>query len=127
MELGSNYGDVFLSLPRRFRGPITIRTGDDRIAFSPAFGAHTALISDISGVRVYFVGTRPQNGPWGIANDNNNGENVEELLDEITVNGRFTSTRINWEGEEDVTFLAPNPWLSFISGTERFFTTGKAG
>lgn len=127
MDVGSNYGDIFLSLPRRFRGPITIRTGDDRVAFSPAFRAHTALISDSGGVRVYFVGTRPQNGPWGAANNGDNGENVEELLDEVRVYGKFSSTRINWEGEADVYLPAPNPWLSFCSGADRFFTTGKVG
>ena len=127
MQLGSNYGDVFLSLPRCFRGPIAIRTGDDRIAFSPAFGAQTAWVSDISGVRLYFVGTRPRGGKWGTANNGDNEETEEDLLDEITIDGRFTSTRINWDGEEDVTFLAPNPLLSFCSGAERFFTTGRVG
>ena len=127
MKMHSNYGDVYLSLPRCFRGPITIRTGDDRIAFSPAFGAQTALISDISGVRVYFVGTRPRGGKWGTANSGGNGESVEDLLDEVEVDGKFTSTRINWDGEEDVAFLAPNPWLAFCSGADRFFTTGRVG
>ena len=127
MKVFSNHGDVGLSLPRCFRGPITIRTGDDRIAFSPAFGAQTALVSDISGVRVYFVGTRPRGGKWGTADNGNNAETEEDLLDEITVDGKYTSTRINWDGEGDVFIPAPNPWLSFWSGADRFFTTGRVG
>lgn len=59
------YGDaraVSLSLPRSFCGPITIRTGDDGIAFSPAFAERVVLPSKIplAGVQTYFVGDRPE-------------------------------------------------------------------
>ena len=119
MELSANFGDVYVSLPRCFRGPITIRTHDDRVAFSPALEERTALISDVSGVRVYFVGERPRSGKWG---NGSNSETKEDLLDELSVNGRFTSVRINWDGDKEVPFMKPNPWQVFCGGTERLFT-----
>lgn len=50
MELSAFYGDVSLTLPRAstFRGPITIRTGDNRIAFSPAFAERVVMLSEVS-------------------------------------------------------------------------------
>ena len=47
MKLRANFGDVYVSLPCCFRGPITIRTRGDRLAFSPALKERTALISDV--------------------------------------------------------------------------------
>ena len=109
IELRANYGDIYVSLPRYFRGPITIHTRDDRIALSPALEERTALISDVLGVRVYFVGDRPLGGKWGNGGNSTNGKTVEDLLDELSVSGRFTSVRINWEGDEELPFMKPNP------------------
>ncbi|KAI9453382.1 hypothetical protein BJY52DRAFT_1189606 [Lactarius psammicola] len=74
INLRANYGDVSLSLPRCFRGPITILSSHERIAFSPAFEERTALLSDVQGVRVYFVGDRPHFGRWRGNNDDEEGE-----------------------------------------------------
>ena len=122
MKLRANFGDVYVSLPRCFRGLITIRTRDDRLAFSPALEERTALISDVSGVRVYFVGERPRSGKWG---NGSSSVTKEDLLDELSVDGRFTSVRINWDGDKEVPFMKPNPWQVFCGGTERFFTIGR--
>ena len=122
MELRANFGDVYVSLPRCFRGPITIRTRGDRVAFSPALEESTALISDVSGVRVYFVGERPRSGKWG---NGSSSVTKEDLLDELSVDGRFTSVRINWDGDKGVPFIKPNPWQVFCGGTERCFTIGR--
>ena len=64
-------------LPRCFRGPIIIRTRDDGIALSPALTERTALISDVSGVWVYFIGDRPRGGEWGNGANSNNGKTVQ--------------------------------------------------
>ena len=125
MELRANYGDIYVSLPRCFRGPIAIRTGDDRIAFSPALEERTALISDVPGVRVYFVGNRPRSGKWGSGDYGDSGETVEDLLDEVTIDGRYTSVRINCDGEDEVPIMMPSGWQVFCGGAERFFTSGR--
>ncbi|KAF8475249.1 hypothetical protein DFH94DRAFT_760225 [Russula ochroleuca] len=125
MELRANYKDIYISLPRCFRGPITIRTGDDRIAFSSAFEERMALISDVPGVRVYFVGNRPRGGKWGSGDSSGSGETVEDLLDEVTVDGRYTSVRINYDDDEEVPVMMPSGWQVFCGGAERFFTSGR--
>ena len=123
MALRAYYGDIYVSLPRCFRGPITIRTGDERIALSPALEEYASLISDVPSIRVYFVGARPRSGKWGDGGSDN--ESVEDLLDELTVDGKFTSVRINWDGEDEVPIMKPNGWQVFCGGAERFFTTGR--
>ena len=105
MEMRADFGDVCVSLSHCLRGPITIRTGNDRIAFSPALKERTALVSDIAGIRVYFVGDRPRSGKWGGPGSNDNREILEDSFDELLVGGRFSSVRINWDGEEEVPLI----------------------
>ncbi|KAI9440693.1 hypothetical protein H4582DRAFT_1488374 [Lactarius indigo] len=103
IDLRAN-GDTSLSLPRCFRGPITINTSHERIAFSAALEERTAPVSDVKGVRVYFVGDRPRSGPWGGDNDKQaEGASPEEPLDVLFVGGWYnTSVRINWDGEPEL-------------------------
>ena len=110
IDLRANYGDISLSLPCSFRGPITITSSHERIAFSPALEERMAPLSDIQGVRVYFVGDRPHSGRWGGDDNTNKGEEhasrggstEEEPLDELTVSGEHASVRVNWDGEPDL-------------------------
>ena len=122
IELRAFYGDVSLSLPRSFRGPIMIHTGDDRIAFSPAFAERVVLLSKVSlaGVRTYFVGNRPEGGKWGCGDTSDKTD--DNLLDSITVYGKYTCTRINLDGEEEVPTMGLKIWKSFCSGVERHFS-----
>ncbi|KAH9981973.1 hypothetical protein BJV74DRAFT_852878 [Russula compacta] len=125
VQLYAKYGDISISLPPCFRGPITIRTGDDRIAFSPALEECTALLSDVPGVRVYFVGDRPRRGKWGTDNEDDEDEAVEEPLDELEACGKFTSVRLNMDGEDELPRMELDGWWTFCSGADRFFTTGR--
>ena len=105
---------------------MTIRTGDERISLSPALDEYASLISDVPGIRVYFVGARPCSGKWGNGGSgSDNGESVEDLLDELTVDGKFTSVRINWDGEDEVPTMMFSGWQAFCGGADRFFTTGR--
>jgi hypothetical protein len=79
-------------------------------------------MSDVQGIRVYFVGDRPRGGKWGTIN---NIGVVEDLWDEISVDGKYTSVRINWVGEADLPFMPISPGPGFWGGAERFFTTGR--
>ncbi|KAF8273112.1 hypothetical protein EI94DRAFT_1716701 [Lactarius quietus] len=133
IELRANYGDVSLSLPRHFRGPITIRTSHERIAFSPALEKHMAPVSDVQGVRVYFVGDRPRSGRWR-GNDDDDEESEEdtsaggppeEPLDELSVGGSHTGVRIQCHGEPELPPMPQNGWENFCMGTVRFFKSGR--
>ena len=82
IDIRANYGDISLSLPRYFRGPITIRSSHERVAFSPALEERMAPISDVQGVRVYFVGNRPRSGIWrGDINDDDNESKTRARAD----------------------------------------------
>jgi len=122
IELRADYGDVFVTLPRCFRGPITIRTGDERIALSTGLAECTALLSDVPGVREYFLGERRPKESRGGGKLNGT---PEEPLDELVVRGKFTSVRINWVGERDLPEVELDPWWAFCSGADRFFTSGR--
>ena len=129
IELRANYGDVSLSLPRCFRGPITIRSSHERITFSPALEERTAPLSDVQGVRVYFVGDRPLSGRWrGYregGEDGGVGRYPDEPLDELSVGGWHTGVRIYWDGEPEPPQMKQNGWENFCMGTTRFFTSGR--
>ena len=103
-------GGVYLSLPRCFRGLISIRHSREGITLSPALEQCTALLSDVKAARVYFVGDRPRDWLSWRDPDDNEGEEAtagaggfsDEPLDKITVS-RWTSTvQIRWDGEPDL-------------------------
>ncbi|KAI9440694.1 hypothetical protein H4582DRAFT_1488557 [Lactarius indigo] len=131
IDLLANYGDISLSLPRCFRGPITIRSSHERIAFSPALEERSAPLSDVQGIRVYFVGDRPRSGQWRSDDVEERGEDAgaggfpDEPLDELFVGGWHTSVRINWDGEPELPHMKPNGWENFCMGSARFFTSGR--
>jgi hypothetical protein len=128
LDLRATYGDISISLPRCFRGPIKIHTSHDRIAFSTAFEERMALLSDVQSIRVYFVGDRPRSGRW-CGGDNAEGASAggsqEEPLDELSVNGWHSSVRIRWDGEPELPYTNQGGWVNFCMGTARFFTTSR--
>jgi len=124
IELRADYGDVFVTLPHSFRGLITIRTGDERITLSPGLAECTALLLDVPGVREYFVGERRPKGSQ-VGDRVGKDDTPEEPLDSLMVRGKFTSVRINWDGESDPPEMGLDPWWSFCSRADRFFTTGR--
>ena len=123
--LRANYGGVSFSIPRCFRGPITIWTTHGRIAFSPNLEKSTALLSDVDGVQVYFVGKRPLTGKWRRGEGSVAMEREEEPLDELSVDGIHSSVRINWVGEPEIPEMKPNGWEDVCFGAKRFFTIGR--
>ena len=107
-------------------------TTHNRISFSPAFKERMALLSDVDGVRVYFVGDRPRSGTWRGGNDAGEGEedagaggSPEEPLDELSVGGWHSSVRIRWDGEPELGYMNRDGWTNFFMGSARFFTTGR--
>ncbi|KAI9453381.1 hypothetical protein BJY52DRAFT_1189605 [Lactarius psammicola] len=89
----------------------------------------TAPLSDVQGVRVYFIGDRPLSGRWrgddDVRKDAGAGGPPEEPLDELVVGGWHTSVRIRWDGEPELPQMRPNGWENFCMGTARFFTSGR--
>jgi hypothetical protein len=111
---------------------MTIHTSHERIAFSPALEERMALLSDVKGVRVYFVGDRPRSGKWCGGNeakeggeDAGPGGSLEEPLDKLSVDGWHSSVRIRWDGEPELRRMVQDGWVNFCMGTARFFTSGR--
>ena len=116
VELRTDIGYVYLSLPRCFRGLITIhpsacRENREKITLSPGLEECAALLSDVKGSRVYFVGHRPR--AWmSWRNDDVKGEAAtagegrfpDEPLDTVTVVHWTTAVRIRWDGELEPEF-----------------------
>jgi hypothetical protein len=107
IQLRANQG-VYLSLPRCFRGLITIQPSRTGITLSPTFNRHTALLSDVQDIRVYFVGDRPRSWMlWHADDDNKEREEAaestvkdpEEPLDNLLVSAWNSTLQIYWDGE----------------------------
>ncbi|KAH9039365.1 hypothetical protein EDB85DRAFT_1887530 [Lactarius pseudohatsudake] len=101
IELWANYGDVSISLPRCFRGPIMIRSHHERIAFSSELKKRTPKLSDVDGVRVYFVGDRPRSWRWrgGVGEE---GRERRERIAGRTTPGRAIRGRAAHERADQV-------------------------
>jgi hypothetical protein len=115
--------ETYLSrFPVPFAGQLQSKPVTDRIAFSPAFAECVMLLSKVplAGVRTYFVCDRPEGGKWGYGDTSDKTD--DNLLDNITVHGKYTCTRINFDGEGEVPTLRLSVWKSFCSGVERHFS-----
>jgi hypothetical protein len=97
-----------LSLPRFFRGLITIQPSQEGITLSPALEERTALLSDVQDTRVYFVGKRPRSWMlWRANGDGKGGDEAaagagrdsEEPLDNLSVGIWKSALQIYWDGE----------------------------
>ena len=91
-----------------------------------------ALLSDVQGVRVYFVGVRPRSGKWRGSDNAEEGEenggvggSPEEPLDRLSVSGWHLSVRIRWDGEPELPYMNQDGWVNlgvnFCMGRTRFF------
>jgi len=126
IALRASHGSISFSIPRCFRGPITIWSTHGRIAFSPDLERSTALLLDVNGGRVYFVGKRPLTGKWRSGEENDAKGREEDPLDELSVGGIHTSVRFNWVDEPEVVpETKPNRWEDVRFGAKRFLTTGR--
>ncbi|KAH9954740.1 hypothetical protein BC827DRAFT_1272342 [Russula dissimulans] len=127
IEVFSWHRDVSVSLPRCFRGTITILSSHERIAFSPDLEACTVPLMDIQKSRVYFVGGPPRKEKCQ-EGDSDKGrfasECPEEPRDSLIVDGVTSSLRINWVGEEELEEMKPpekNLWETLWGGLQRVF------
>ncbi|KAI0250872.1 hypothetical protein BJV78DRAFT_525762 [Lactifluus subvellereus] len=125
IELRANYGDISFSLPRCFRGPITIRSTHERIAFSSALETCVAPLSDTEGARVYFVGERPRRGRWHSGVENEAADFPGEPLDELFIGGKHTSVRINWVDEAELREMKPDGLEALLISAMRFIHNVK--
>jgi len=130
IETFSWHRDVSVSLPRCFRGTITILTPHERIAFSPDLAACMVPLLDIPKGRVYLVGGPQCKKKYqdDIKGDSYEGRFSswcsEEPRDSLIVDGVTSSLRINWVGEEELPEMKPpekSLWEAVWSGLQSVF------
>jgi len=79
IEARSHNGSVAISIPRSFRGQLTLQTHNGRVHLSSALAPHAAMLSGLNGAHTYFVGERPSNDKWRTG-ASGEGEEVDEAI-----------------------------------------------
>lgn len=79
IDARSHNGAVAITIPRSFRGQLTLHTDNGRVHVSSALAPRTATLSNLDGTHTFFVGERPSDGKWrtGASKD---GEEVDEVV-----------------------------------------------
>jgi hypothetical protein len=79
IEVRAHNGSVTITIPRSFRGQLTLHTDNGRVHLSPALAPRAATLSTVNGTHTYFVGERPSNGKWHTGGSED-GEEVDGLI-----------------------------------------------
>jgi len=79
LEARAHNGSVTISIPRSFRGQLTLHTHNGRVMLSSALASRAAMLSGINGTHTYFVGERPGDDKWRTGTSGE-GEEVDEAV-----------------------------------------------
>ena len=79
IEARGHNGSVTISIPRCFRGQLTLHTHNGRVQLSSALAPHAAMLSGLNGSHTYFVGERPRDDKWRTGTSGE-GEEVDEVI-----------------------------------------------
>ena len=79
IDVRAHNGGVSITIPRSFRGQLTLHTDNGWVQLSSALAPRAAALSTVDGTRTFFVGERPCGGRWhtGAGRD---GEEVDEVM-----------------------------------------------
>ncbi|KAI9508237.1 hypothetical protein F5148DRAFT_1284258 [Russula earlei] len=94
IEARSLNGSVGITIPRSFRGQLTLHSDNGRAILSSALKPRAATLSTVNGTHTYFVGERPSRGTWNTGT-NEEGEEVDAVVG-WTKNG---SVRVSYDDE----------------------------
>jgi len=79
IEARGHNGSVTISIPRCFRGQLTLHTDNGRVLLSSALAPRAAMLSGLDGTHTYFVGERPSDDKWRTGTSGE-GEEVDEVI-----------------------------------------------
>jgi len=94
IEARAYHGSVMLTVPRSFRGQLTLYTDNGRVHLSSALALHTATLSTLNGTHTYFVGERPRSGTW---DDGTNGDG--EPVDVVVGSTKNGTLKVTYDDE----------------------------
>jgi len=121
IEAWSHNGSVAISIPRSFRGQLTLYTHNGRVDLSSALAPRAAKLSGLNRPHTYyyFVGERPSNDKWRTGTSGE-GEEVDEAVG-WSKNG---SVKVSYDDEdatgnvsyndEDAGVRTPGLWSSLF-------------
>ncbi|KAI9432962.1 hypothetical protein H4582DRAFT_1820433, partial [Lactarius indigo] len=79
IEAKGHNGSVTISIPRSFRGQLTLHTDNGRVVLSSALAPRASMLSGLNGSHTYFVGERPDGDKWRTGTSGE-GEEVDEVI-----------------------------------------------
>ncbi|KAI0305343.1 hypothetical protein B0F90DRAFT_1191195 [Multifurca ochricompacta] len=62
IEARAQNGSVAITIPRSFRGQLTLHTDNGRVVLSPTLATCVSPLSNLNGTHTYFIGERPSDG-----------------------------------------------------------------
>jgi hypothetical protein len=95
IEVKAHNGSVTITIPRSFRGQLTLHTDNGRVLLSPALAPRAATLSTVNGTHTYFVGERPKSGKW-----HTGGSEDGEEVDGVIGSSKHGSVKVSY-GDED--------------------------
>ena len=79
IEAKGHNGSISVSIPRSFRGQLTLHTHNGRVALSSTLAPRAAMLSGVNDTVTYFVGERPVEDKWRTGTGGE-GEEVDEVI-----------------------------------------------
>ncbi len=95
IEARGHNGAITVSIPRSFRGQLTLHTDNGRVLLSSALAPRASMLSGLNGSHTYFVGERPDGDKWRTGTSGE-GEEVDEVIS-WSKNG---SVKVSYDDED---------------------------
>src|SRR5713226_6946337 len=102
IEVKGHNGSITTTIPRSFRGQLTLHTDNGRVYLSPALAPHASSLSTVNGTHTYFVGQRPSNGKW-----HTGGSEDGDEVDGLIASSKNGSIRVSYDDEDVSTIRGP--------------------
>jgi hypothetical protein len=94
VEVGAHNGAITVTIPRSFRGQMTLQTKNGWVKLSPMLAPRAASLSVLDGTHTYFVGERPSCGKWHTG-ESEDGDEVDGLI----ASSKNGSIRVSYDDE----------------------------
>jgi hypothetical protein len=102
IEVKSHNGSITTTIPRSFRGQLTLHSDNGRVLLSPALAPRASSLSTVNGTHTYFVGQRPSNGRW-----HTGGSEDGDEVDGLIASSKNGSIRVSYDDEDVSSIRGP--------------------
>ena len=95
IDVKAHNGSVAITIPRSFRGQLTLHSDNGRVHLSSALAPRAATLSSLNGTHTYFVGERPSGGMW-----HTGGSEDGEEVDGVVGSSKNGSVKVSYDDED---------------------------